>query len=108
MCGGAGCGTTPFGTVTVSSINSTTVDVDVTLGPNNPIEVFAKTGELNMEALEFSISGGLTISTFTLNSPPTPSDFTFALDSFTPTGGVYSVSCTNGGRGHERYDDWCA
>jgi hypothetical protein len=44
MCGGAGCRTTPFGTVTVSSINSTTVDINVTLGPNNHIEVFCQDG----------------------------------------------------------------
>ncbi len=99
MCSGAGCGTTPFGTVTVSSVNSTTVEVNVTLGPNNPIEVFAQTGALNGEALEFSITGNPTISSFALKSPPTPSGFTFALDATQPSPGVYSVSCTTCGNG---------
>jgi hypothetical protein len=100
MCGGSGCGTTPFGEVTVSTVNSTTVEVKLTLGSNNPIEVFARTGALNKETLEFSITGDPTISTFTVNSPPTPSAFKFGLDSTKPdAAGVYSVSCTSCGSG---------
>jgi hypothetical protein len=95
MCSG-GCGTSPFGTVTVSSVNSTTVDVNVTLGPNNPIEVFAKTGAGNDEALEFNIASNPTL-TLSTNTPPTPSGVTLSLSS--PSTGEFSVTCTSCGPG---------
>ena len=92
---GACCGAGPFGTVTVSTVNSTTVDVSVTLAAG---EVFANTGTLNHEALEFSISSNPTISV-AVNTPPTPATQTFVLGSTTPVGGVYSISCLTCGGG---------
>ena len=85
----------PFGTVTVSTVNSTTVDVSVTLAAG---EVFANTGALNHEALEFSISSNPTIGV-AVNTPPTPATQTFVLGSTTPVGGVYSISCLTCGGG---------
>ena len=92
---GACCGAGPFGTVTVSTVNSTTVDVSVTLAAG---EVFANTGALNHEALEFSISSNPTISV-AVNTPPTSATQTFVLGSTTPVGGVYSISCLTCGGG---------
>jgi hypothetical protein len=74
---GACCGAGPFGTVTVSTVNSTTVDVSVTLAAG---EVFANTGALNHEALEFSISSNPTISV-AVNTPPTRATQTITASS---------------------------
>ncbi|HEV2098792.1 MAG TPA: PEP-CTERM sorting domain-containing protein [Stellaceae bacterium] len=91
-----GCGTAPFGTVTVSSISSTEVSVSVTLAAG---EVFAVSGAGH--ALVFDLTGNPTISISGLTSgfgaTSTASGHTIHADG---TGDwQYSVDCTSCGGG---------
>lgn len=91
-----GCGTAPFGTVTVSSISSTEVSVNVTLAAG---EVFAVSGAGH--ALAFDLTGNPTISISGLTSgfsaTSTASGQTLHADG---TGDwQYSIDCTSCGGG---------
>lgn len=80
-----GCGTAPFGTVTLSQTTPTTVTVTVALAAN---EYFAGTGA--GQALEFNVAGPITIGSITSGfavgpAPATASTFGSFLE---------SVACT--------------
>ncbi|HEX7158614.1 MAG TPA: PEP-CTERM sorting domain-containing protein [Edaphobacter sp.] len=80
-----GCGTAPFGTVTLSQTTPTLVTVTVTL---NPGELYAGTGA--GDALEFNVTGPITIDVLTGGfglgpAPDTASAFGSFLDSVTCT-----------------------
>jgi len=90
------CGTAPFGTVTVSSVSSTEVSVDLTLAAN---EVFAKTGA--GAALLFDLTGNpsITVSNLTpmFTATQTASGGNIHADG---TGHwQYSIDCTGCGNG---------
>src|SRR5215471_16250148 len=86
-----GCGTAPFGTVTLSQTTSTLVTVTVTL---NPGELYAGTGA--GDALEFNVAGPITINVLTSGFDIGGADTASAFGSF-----LDSVVCTacKGGKG---------
>jgi hypothetical protein len=95
FCSG-GCGTPPFGAVTVSSISSTEVSVNLTLAPH---EVFAVSGA--GDALLFDLSGNPSINvsslTFGFTATQTASGGNSHADG---TGNwQYSIDCTGCGNG---------
>ena len=87
----SGCGSGPFGTVTVSSISSTEVSVNLTLAAN---EVFAVTGA--GDALLFDLTGNPTISISNLTTG-------FSADRIASGGSIHA-----GGTGHWQYDIVCS
>jgi hypothetical protein len=79
------CGTGPYGTITLDQTTSTLVTVTETLAAN---EIFAGTGA--GQALEFNVSGGVTIANITSGfaigpAPATASAFGTFLESVTCT-----------------------
>jgi hypothetical protein len=87
-----GCGTAPFGTVTLSQTTSTLVTVTVAL---NPGELYAGTGAGN--ALEFNVNSPITINVLTSGFAVGPAPATASMfGSF-----LESVTCTacQGGKG---------
>lgn len=87
-----GCGTAPFGTVTLSQTTATTVTVTVAL---NPGELYAGTGA--GDALEFNVASPITIDVLTSGFGVGPTN-----DTASAFGGfLESVTCTacKGGKG---------
>jgi len=81
------CGTPPLnlGTVDVTQVAGSTTEVEIKASLADS-EVFANTGALNHEALEFFTSKSLT----SFSATSSPNNFAFALD---PITGGYSVTC---------------
>lgn len=101
LCSG-GCGTGPFGTVTVSSVNADEVSVTLTLAKG---EIFARTGA--GDSLLFDLSGNPDITIG--NVAPTSPAFTVVRSTSggsIKAGGTgtweYAVDCTGCGKGTSR------
>ena len=95
-CSGGSCGTGPFGTVTVSSISSTEVSVNLTLAPG---EIFATGGA--GDALLFDLSGNpsITVSSLTSGFTATQTASGGSIHANGTGTWEYSIDCTGCGSG---------